>query len=117
MRYSTHGLAMSAAERETAATGQRHVTAFRPRDVRDWQPFVTVPQDAHVGRVGMRTVRLLHLDGRPWASAGFLDGSSWTWIANTVARECECDEDQVGCVESDDGDLITVDGLPVYRVG
>lgn len=67
------------------------------------------------------TVRIHHLDGRPWASAGFLPpfqpGAKWDWIANTVARECECDEDQVGCVESDDGDLITVDGLPVYRVG
>lgn len=66
------------------------------------------------------TVRLYHLDGRPWASAGFLPpfqpGATWDWIRETVAHECECDPDQVGCMESDDGDLITVDGMPVYRV-
>jgi hypothetical protein len=66
------------------------------------------------------TVRLFHLDGRPWASAGFLPpyqpGAKWDWIRETVAHECECDPDQVGCIESDDGDMITVDGLPVYLV-
>lgn len=66
------------------------------------------------------TVRLRHLDGRPWASAGFLPpyqpGAQWDWIRETVAHECECDPNQVECIESDDGDLITVDGMPVYRV-
>ena len=71
-------------------------------------------------RASTVTVRLYHLDGRPWASAGFLPpfthGVKWDWIRETVAAECECDPDQVGCVESDDGDLITVDGMPVYKV-
>jgi hypothetical protein len=66
------------------------------------------------------TVRLFHLDGRPWASAGFLPpyqpGARWDWIRETVAAECGADADQVGCIESDDGDMITVDGLPVYLV-
>lgn len=72
-----------------------------------------------------RTVRLLHLDGRPFASAGFPvavrdPGAPWAWIAETVAHEQRCDEDQVGCIEPDNdelaGDLVTVDGFPVYRV-
>ncbi|MGX9443901.1 hypothetical protein ACWX0K_15165 [Nitrobacteraceae bacterium UC4446_H13] len=66
------------------------------------------------------TVRLYHLDGRPWASAGFLPpfqpGAKWAWIRETVARECGVNEDQVGCIESDDGDVITVDGMPCYSV-
>lgn len=68
----------------------------------------------------VHTVRLLHLDGRPFASTGFLPGdppaARWDWIAETVAAECECDPDEVDCMESDDGDMITVDGLPVYYV-
>lgn len=68
----------------------------------------------------VHTVRLLHLDGRPFASAGFLPGlasAPWAWIRETVARECDVDEDQVGTMETDDGDMVTVDGLPVYLVG
>lgn len=66
------------------------------------------------------TVRLYHLDGRPWASTGFLPpfthGAKWDWIRETVAAECECEPDQVGCIESDEGDLITVDGMPCYKI-
>lgn len=69
-----------------------------------------------------RTVRLLHLDGRPFAEAGFPNdvrdpGAPWEWIAETVAHECGVREDAVGCEESEEaGDLVTVDGLPVYIV-
>src|ERR1700744_3513985 len=38
------------------------------------------------------------------------------WVAETVAREFECSEDDVGEIETDDGDLITVCGEPVARV-
>lgn len=66
------------------------------------------------------TVRLLRLNGHPWCSAGFLPGdppgSHWAWIASTVARECEVDEDQVGTMETDEGDVVTVDGLPICRI-
>lgn len=74
----------------------------------------------------MRHVRILHLDGREFASAGFLPGlasAPWEWIAETVAAECECRPEQVGCMEppeDDEGpgrDFITVDGLPCYRIG
>lgn len=67
-----------------------------------------------------RTIRLLHLDGRPWASAGFAGGdpgAAWGWVCETVAAECGVDEDAVGCAESEDGDLITVEGVAVYRLG
>lgn len=71
-------------------------------------------------RSAVYTVRLLHLDGSPWCSAGFLPGdppgSHWAWIVETVAREWSVDEDQVGTLETDDGDVVTVDGLPVCRV-
>jgi hypothetical protein len=63
------------------------------------------------------TVRILHLDGRLFASAGFLPpyqpGAKWDWIRETVARECECAEDDVGC---DDDDQVTVEGIPLFRV-
>jgi hypothetical protein len=73
-----------------------------------------------------RTVHLVHLDGRPFASAGFPcnvrdAGAPWAWIQETVAHEQGVREDDVGCIEPDNdaeqqGDLVTVDGFPVYRV-
>lgn len=39
-RYSTAGLAHSAADTLTAETGRPHQMAFRPRDRRDRTPFV-----------------------------------------------------------------------------
>jgi hypothetical protein len=71
----------------------------------------------------MRHVTLLHLDGRPFATAGFLPGSAsrpWEWIVETVAAECECAEESVGCQEPGEdeggGDFVTVDGMRVYQV-
>ena len=68
----------------------------------------------------MRHVTLLRLDGRTWATAGFLPGdpgAPWAWIQETIAHECECNEDDVTVLETeDDGDLITADGIPVARV-
>ena len=71
----------------------------------------------------MRHVTLLRLDGTLFASAGFLPGDAsapWDWIRETVAHELSVSEDSVHCMEAgedDEGDYITVDGLPVYRVG
>jgi hypothetical protein len=65
------------------------------------------------------TVNLLHLDGRLFASAGFLPGdpgAAWGWIVETVAHEHGCHEDDVHTGESNDGDTVTVDGVPVYMV-
>jgi hypothetical protein len=65
-------------------------------------------------------VTLLTLEGAPFASAGFLPGdpgAPWAWIQSLVASEWGVEEDAVGTLESEeDGDLITVDGLPMYRV-
>lgn len=66
-----------------------------------------------------RTIALLHLDGRLWTSAGFSGGlpsDGWAWIANAVATEHSVDPDDVGCEETEDGDVVTVDGVPVYRL-
>lgn len=64
---------------------------------------------------------LHHLDGRPWAtSSHFGPGGAWAWIVESVREEHACSEDAVGCLESgeeyDGDDLVTVDGLPVYRI-
>ena len=67
----------------------------------------------------MRHVSLLHLDGRLWATAGFMPGdpgAPWAWIQETIAAECECNEDDVTVLETDDGDLVTADGIPVATV-
>ncbi|MGJ5032437.1 hypothetical protein ACQR1I_36755 [Bradyrhizobium sp. HKCCYLS2038] len=65
----------------------------------------------------MRTVTLTHLDGRPWASAGFLPGGDvWGWIVETVAHEHGVPEDAVGCLETEDGDAVTVAGEPIYSL-
>lgn len=65
---------------------------------------------------------LKHLDGRRWASgSGFSAGGAWSWILETVAHEHGVSEDQIGNVEGtedqfDGDDLVTVDGLSVYRI-
>lgn len=67
----------------------------------------------------VRTVRILHLDGRVFASAGFLPGpmsDSWAWIVEIVSRELDVDPEQVDLLETDEGDVIAVDGLPAYRL-
>jgi hypothetical protein len=66
----------------------------------------------------MRQVTLTHLDGRPWATAGFEPRSDvWGWILETVAHEHSVSEDAIGCAESEDGDVVTVSGEPLYLIG
>lgn len=66
------------------------------------------------------TVNILHLDGRLFATAGFLPGNpgdAWAWIQETVAHELGCTEDDVHADESEEGgDVVTVEGIPVYMV-
>jgi hypothetical protein len=63
---------------------------------------------------------LCHLDGREWArSSHFGPEGAWGWIVDTVTHEHGCNSDDIHCAESDeyDGDdLVTVDGLPMYRI-
>jgi hypothetical protein len=59
------------------------------------------------------------LEGAPFASAGFLPGdpgAPWAWIQSVVAEQWGVEEDAVGTLESEEGDFVTVDGLPMYRV-
>lgn len=68
--------------------------------------------------IQLTPVSLTHLDGRPWATARFIPGDAgapWAWVARSVAIECECNEEDVGCAEGPDGeDWVTVAGIPVY---
>lgn len=70
-----------------------------------------------------RWTSICHLHGGKWAtSSGFGPDGAWGWILETVAHELGVSEDQIGCAESgedqpyDCDDLVTVDGLPVYRI-
>lgn len=40
----------------------------------------------------------------------------WDWISRHVAEWNECEVEDVGCVETDDGEFITVKGKPVAEV-
>lgn len=51
------------------------------------------------------------------ASAGFTDnrnGDVWAWLSETVASEVGCRVEDVSVVESEDGDMLAVSGVPVY---
>ena len=67
-----------------------------------------------------RSIRNL-TTGHPIATAGFDGpnpaGDAWEWMQETVAAELECRPEQVGAIETDDGDVLTVDGVPVYKIG
>jgi hypothetical protein len=79
----------------------------------------SLPNNVVMLRPTHRTVRLVTLDGRELASADFCGPeSAWSWIADTAAREVGCAPDDVHCLEDpgNGGDLVTVDGLPVYRI-
>lgn len=70
---------------------------------------------AAMGRL-VSTVRLLHLDGRPFASAGFLPSRAndpWNWIVETVAAELDSAPETI---HATDDDLVTVDGIPCFLV-
>lgn len=86
---------------------------------------MTMPSNVVTLPVRPRTcwTTLHHLDGRPWAtSSHFGPGGAWEWVVESVAHEHGVSEDQVGSAESDESqpydcdDLVTVDGLPVYRI-
>lgn len=108
------------------------MTSATPMDTNDSRRFFPIPADTapHALPIGhnvvalvrpgaakhARTVTLLHLDGSTFRAADFAPGlasAPWNWIAKTVAAELGCEVEAVGCAEND---LVTVDGLPVYRV-
>jgi hypothetical protein len=70
-----------------------------------------------------RWTRLYDLKGNLCASScHFGAEGAWGWVLETVAHECGVSEDQISSLESDEtqpydcDDLVTVDGLPVYRL-
>lgn len=104
-----HQLAASAAAAHLASDAefQAELDRYKPAD-----NVVTLPV-----RRKSRWTSIVSLDGHAWlASTHFGPSGAWGWIVESVAAELGCDEDAVGSLESDDGDLVTVDGLPVYRI-
>lgn len=65
---------------------------------------------------------LCHLDGGRWCCGSHFDPqTAWQWIVEQVAKQHDCVEGAIDCVASDDplyegDDLVTIDGLPVYRI-
>jgi hypothetical protein len=69
-------------------------------------------------RQPVQKVRVMTIDGRCIASNhygayGINRLNRWTWIQEAIAAECECSMDDVGCIETDEGDFFTADGLIV----
>ena len=64
----------------------------------------------------MRLV-ITHLDSRPITStmATGLE-SRWEFIQDAVASEFDVSPDEVSEIETDDGDMIAINGTPVARV-
>jgi hypothetical protein len=51
-----------------------------------------------------------------YGDCGLNWSNQWGWIADSVAKEFECSADDVNCLETDDGDVLTVNGKPVAFV-
>lgn len=134
---STHQLAVSAAVETLkglatiidepmtaieAAIGVAYRLDGKAIDASEIVTFAPEPPKIVLFPVKTRTcwTTLCHLDGREWArSSHFGPAGAWSWIVETVTHEHGCNEDDVHCAESDeyDGDdLVTVDGLPLYRI-
>lgn len=60
---------------------------------------------------------IAYLDGRKafW-TCGLLGADRWAWVVEKVAYEHDAPARLIGLLESDDGDMITIDGIPVYRL-
>jgi hypothetical protein len=42
--------------------------------------------------------------------------ATWNWISNAVAERFECETHEVHCLETDDGELIAINGEPVAYI-
>ena len=69
----------------------------------------------------MSIVEIHYLTPRPsdqqfFTGSAVLDG--WRWVVGRVSARFECDEDDIDCLEADDGgdDFVTVNGKPVARI-
>lgn len=66
----------------------------------------------------IRFAYLMSLDGRciatnHYGECGLNRHNQWAWIVGYMVNEFGCDPDNVYCIETDEGDRITVDGEPV----
>lgn len=50
-------------------------------------------------------------------AAGFTGASRWTWICDVIADHCDCQPEDVDCIETEDGDRITANGVHVAHTG
>ena len=67
----------------------------------------------------MKSLTLIHLDGRKFATARFPDCgmNRWPWVQETVAREFDCDCDDVTAEADEDNEFVAVGGVRVARIG
>ena len=67
----------------------------------------------------MKTLNLVHLDGRTFATAHFTNwgANRWPWVQETVAREFDCDCDDVTAEADEDNEFVAVAGVRVARIG
>lgn len=66
-------------------------------------------------------IYLMLIEGRCLASnvrgeVGINRHNQWAWIVGNIVGEFGCAPEAVSCVESDEGDLIAVDGKPAAVV-
>lgn len=129
----THQIAMSAAVQEllTLPAGDPRAAALKIAMGTAYGRMATIPAPRSnviplPVKQATRWTVIKTLDGAHWASShDFGVTGAWSWIVDTVAAELEMSETEAderiasleGSEDQFDGDdLVTVDGLPVYRI-
>jgi len=64
-------------------------------------------------RYGAETIRDLSNRKVVASNVGLTIWTAWRWAADAISEHYECDPDAVHILETDDGDVIAVDGKPV----
>ena len=65
----------------------------------------------------MRWVCLSKTDtGFVFAKTHSITGSNWDWIVDVVRDEFACDEEDIDCLDTEDGDFVTVLGVPAVQI-
>ena len=72
-------------------------------------------------RPAVQFIYLMLIEGRCLASnvrgeVGINSKNQWAWIVGAMVNEFGCDPDDVSCLETDEGDLIAVNGKPAAVV-
>ena len=66
-------------------------------------------------------IYLMLIEGRCLASnvrgeVGINSRNQWAWVVGNIVGEFGCDPDAVTCLQTEDGDKIAIDGVPVAEV-